>query len=679
MINANAIGTFFQRKKGKGSGPLPPIPGLDGVIGLYIAKGLTNDSMKENPVWKDKSGQSNDLQMKNFSWNLGSGCGSYVIDQNLWQVNVPYVVLNKTASSVSVINEGGINGLVAYMRNTYWNVTKARKLKVTSSDFTTGEVNINYYVSGGGGEFVELKVNGITEIPANPNFTGTIYLSLPPNKSGSLTIEEIPDYQGAIVFDGVNDYGICETFPILTKEKGYTVMALRRWLTYPLNGSAVLISKRKDASLGAFIMERNISVSEPEVSYTFGQRSGISIDNNNLVTYQTTNYYNDQELQVGNSEDTDTLLLGAGFYNNGLPSGYGNFAVYSVVIIDHDATAEERQKVIDYWKQEYPHLFFDQAWTVIGKSNSDEDRGTIKNLTGNGNDLVLSNFAFAGESGYGLYKYDFKTFNYAGPSIQSTKYSDKFVVDKANASQVNVIISSSQFKCKVKVSGLSKSISLEEVSFVKIYDSANISNGTELLSDGIYDIDINSSSNIYLFVRSGGTIDNPTVLQSPVIIEQIPDYEGYLVTDGVDDFVASSNFNLYDDFTFVGEWILLSTDVSVNAGIVKASKLYIYNYTTGISLFINGTGSAANTGLAGIKSLKAVCSDGRVYDENWNEITVKFDVHGRENNPLILGSNANYNRFTSMAFKNGAFYSDRLLTKEQCIAGYNLLQTFKNS
>ena len=167
----NAIGTFFQRKKGKGVGPLPPIPGLEGVIGLYIAKGLTNDSMKENPVWKDKSGQSNDLQMKNFSWNLGSGCGSYIIDQNLWKVNVPYVVLNKTASSVSVINEGGINGLVAYMRNTYWNVTKARKLKVTSSDFTTGEVNINYYVGAGGGEFVELKVNGITEIPANPNFT----------------------------------------------------------------------------------------------------------------------------------------------------------------------------------------------------------------------------------------------------------------------------------------------------------------------------------------------------------------------------------------------------------------------------------------------------------------------------------------------------------------------------
>ena len=43
---------------------------------------------------------------------------------------------------------------------------------------------------------------------------------------------------------------------------------------------------------------------------------------------------------------------------------------------------------------------FDQAWTVTGKTNDDEDRAAVKNLTGNGNDLVLSNFAFAEDSGY---------------------------------------------------------------------------------------------------------------------------------------------------------------------------------------------------------------------------------------------------------------------------------------
>lgn len=41
-----------------------------------------------------------------------------------------------------------------------------------------------------------------------------------------------------------------------------------------------------------------------------------------------------------------------------------------------------------------------QAWTVVGKTNEDEDRATIANITGNGNDLVLSNFGFAEGSGY---------------------------------------------------------------------------------------------------------------------------------------------------------------------------------------------------------------------------------------------------------------------------------------
>lgn len=46
----------------------------------------------------------------------------------------------------------------------------------------------------------------------------------------NITIEQLPIYPGALVFDGVDDYGVCDNFPILTKEKGYTVVALRQYL-----------------------------------------------------------------------------------------------------------------------------------------------------------------------------------------------------------------------------------------------------------------------------------------------------------------------------------------------------------------------------------------------------------------------------------------------------------------
>lgn len=64
------------------------------------------------------------------------------------------------------------------------------------------------------------------------------------------------------------------------------------------------------------------------------------------------------------------------------------------------STDEDDEKVLNWYKKQYPWLFPDQAWTVVGKTNEDEDRATIANITGNGNDLVLSNFGFAEGSGY---------------------------------------------------------------------------------------------------------------------------------------------------------------------------------------------------------------------------------------------------------------------------------------
>lgn len=642
----NAIGTFFQRKKGKGVGPLPPIPDLEGVIGLYIAKGLTNDSMKENPVWKDKSGQSNDLQMKNFSWNLGSGCGSYVIDQNLWKVNVPYVVLNKTASSVSVINEGGINGLVAYMRNTYWNVTKARKLKVTSSDFTTGEVNINYYVSAGGGEFVELKVNGITEIPANPNFTGTIYLSLPPNKSGSLTIEEIPDYQGAIVFDGVDDYGFCDTFPILTKKKGYTVMALRKWLTPEAKTSnEVIVSNLYNTdwssiNLGAFNCEVKYNNLNPKIinAISYSSSSRINIDENDLLFYQTSNNYNGNIIS----------------------------AIYALCIIDHDTSDAERQLVIDYWKQEYPELFFDQAWTVTGKTNDDKDRATVKNLTGNGNDLMLSNFAFAGDSGYGLYAQNYISYAITNRAVY-TKTNSSIHVTKSITAGVNFTESARDVTIpsyRIKVTGIQSGQEM-------IYRGSNNTFLTNIPSDGIYVLPaVENGSNLgFQFVSYTGDCN--------ITIEQIPDYEGYLVTDGVDDKIQSSSFKIGKDWTMVGDWMLFKTPKYIPAGIIKAPSLYLYNRSSGLQFFINTSQLPFNVN--DIKSVNAICSDGRIYTNDWNEVIGEYGNVTSSNSPLLIGFNSNNQNFTKIAFKNLAIYNGKVLTKDQCIAGYNLLQTFKNS
>lgn len=62
----------YQMIKGK-NGNNEGFPSIPGMIARYSALGLTNEQMKENPVWVDKTGNGYDLQMENFAWEEGSG------------------------------------------------------------------------------------------------------------------------------------------------------------------------------------------------------------------------------------------------------------------------------------------------------------------------------------------------------------------------------------------------------------------------------------------------------------------------------------------------------------------------------------------------------------------------------------------------------------------------------
>lgn len=57
----------YQMMKGK-KGNNDGFPSIPGMIARWSAKGLTNEDMSTNPVWKDLTGNGHDLQMKNFAW-----------------------------------------------------------------------------------------------------------------------------------------------------------------------------------------------------------------------------------------------------------------------------------------------------------------------------------------------------------------------------------------------------------------------------------------------------------------------------------------------------------------------------------------------------------------------------------------------------------------------------------
>ena len=374
-------------------------PDIEGIVARYSASGLTNEQMAANPVWVDKTGNGHDIQLKNFSWKGMSGVGGYEMNFNLWRNNVssiPDISMSTTTTSVSVsVGNSTYNNNLIYIHISNWDINKNHWLKVTST-YEDGDLAFIFY-NDSNTKKIGLPANGYVNILAYPEFKGSyMYISTISNKQGSFTIEQLPLYPGALVFDGVDDYGTCDNFPILTKEKGYTVVALRQWdqdfLNTTLTGG--LLSTRNYSTGEGVAFEK---IESSNKGYWNLGAGGIIDFAKSPFTWQTSKQYNNVGILKGDKNHGKPLCVGCGLSGG---QQCGRFAIWELVFLDHDATEEELTKIKDYFVKTYPWLFPDQAWTVVGKTNEDEDRATIANITGNGNDLVLSNFGFAEGSGY---------------------------------------------------------------------------------------------------------------------------------------------------------------------------------------------------------------------------------------------------------------------------------------
>lgn len=647
-------------------------PDIEGIVARYSALGLTNEQMAENPVWKDLTDNGHDLQMKNLAWKGMSGVGGYVGDFSKWVNNRDTTEIGITKSNSKVIIDvkvsQGSGKNIVFISKSNLGISNNVTIKITS----TYPEGVMKFANSASNKYLKLPSNGIITLQDNPEYTSNeMHLHLASADLGQITIEQLPLYPGALVFDGVDDYGVCENFPILTKEKGYTVVALRQWITRGERALGLVSNVKNWLNNDAFLLEyRNIQADHLNKPISFGA-IGSEMDLPHILTYQTSKSCNGVSITTGNFEGTDVLHVG-----KLAPTNVGtciNAAIWELVFLDHDATEEELTKIKDYFVKTYPWLFPDQAWTVTGKTNEDEDRATIANITGNGNDLVLSNFGFAEGSGYGLYAE-----NYAGGRwVQSTARADLTCTSHSvNITSVKVASTQLYYQSypeqpsftvpsyKIKVYGLKngQTLSYKQVTSEgqQIY---------KISEDGIYTLPS------FPFKANGdwyGFTLNKVQESCDITIEQIPEYEGYLVTDGVDDKIVSSVFGMGKDFTIVGDWKFIDNKKS-GTGLVKGSSFYIYNTMIGLDLYIN-SGSVKNS-LDGIKSINAACSDGRAYDRNWNEILANTGNVVGSGGMLEVSSSGG--RFDRIAFKNLAIYP-RILSKDDCIKAYNYLQTLKS-
>lgn len=672
-------------------------PSFPGITARYSALGLTNEEMSKNPVWVDKTGNGHDLQMKNFAWGGMSGCGGYDYD----------------FTKKSIFNYSGANTNAKIASDTFYieKVDNARinisirlaqfkcRLKITgvSDSINSGEIQLlRMYSNKNFDNRIIIKTDGIYDVDIPNQENGLIFIFAvspqgtienPLTLTTPITIEQLPLYPGFIIGDGVDDYAVTEKN--LDFEDTYTVYTA----FIPSDDNLKDSSKSYGVCGKDYAKDFYLRYSYPNRSRFYSVSDGLDLTLSNgfnlIACKRTADKMQFKNLLTGASIEANakTLVKNPGLYylwRSAVIASYAKAAIAGQVICNgHFTSDEEDTKVLNWYKKEYPWLFFDQAWTVTGKSNEDTDRAIITNITGNGNNLVLSNFGFAGNSGYGEYAYNWSTWRINKvDSTKSNVYHNRMeitlpAIGESSRTQCNFYSPLCEvgtiYDFSFKISGLTGN----SVVLVKPGTNGRGAIITQYNKDGVYHLNYtltdeaivgeSTQNRIYFFIQ------NFSDEEMNLTIEQIPDHEGYLVTDGVDDIIKSSLFTIGKHFTVVGDWKLLNNEI-VNAGIIKRSSLFIYNAISGLRVFINRDGSPyyVNT-----KTLRAIVSDGRMYDDNWKEyLDTNKQLLDKSGGAIFIGSSEAGSLFTRLIFKNLAIYP-RVIPKEDCIKAYIYLQTLK--
>lgn len=220
--------------------------------------------------------------MKNFLWGGMSGVGGYNQNFNQWgygnlstatQTHTSYKIELSVPSTLKTINIYSNANSIGKEGDIYDFTLNIVGLKDGASlRITKGVVS---------GVIEMIEKDGIYKIyqPIEAGWDQPriyIFISNPNSIDLNITIEQLPIYPGALVFDGVDDYGTCDNFPILTKEKGYTVVVLRQWIEEKNSITALASNSKNWNRDGAFVFEyNNLENNYPNLEISFGSNTNL--------------------------------------------------------------------------------------------------------------------------------------------------------------------------------------------------------------------------------------------------------------------------------------------------------------------------------------------------------------------------------------------------------------------
>lgn len=282
-------------------------------------------------------------------------------------------------------------------------------------------------------------------------------------------------------------------------------------------------------------------------------------------------------------------------------------------------------------------------WNFKGKINYDKDRNTIKGIKGE--ILTAYNFGWSLGSGYGLFKENYLTYR---------KVQNVFVTGDHSITIMNFVPANTWILFKygtehlnttrVRVTGLTANNQLA-------YGYSPTNDGARVLmaipSDGEYDLPESvvgtTSYNVGFIVQNA--------LTKNVTIEQIPEYEGAIVTDGIDDYLKLGKVGYK-----VGTVIIKHKPVRLFNGwqyVLETSAIrtyMVYNFTDeNINTNFDNYNTVGDYGVGIINTPRLI------------------------ETPFYIGCQSKIKEFLSMALYEIAIYQD-VLTDEEIQKEINVMQ-----
>lgn len=207
-----------------------------------------------------------------------------------------------------------------------------------------------------------------------------------------------------------------------------------------------------------------------------------------------------------------------------------------------------------------------------GKTNNDSDRDTVKNLVDPDNPFVLTGFNWKLNSGYGKYEEDFTSWIQTNGVIASS--------DKVQNSVVGRFLYFNAVNKKDDIPSFKVNITLGQQSKLQYNYIKEDGTGTYIVysESGIYTI----PTSYFSKYTGGNAWFGFYQIEGTSIIEQIPSFQGALVTDGIDDMITSTKT--------AQEMLSGSNEITVVSMVHQITTPNNYNYTNIIRYDLNTQG-----------------------------------------------------------------------------------------